>query len=138
MKNWLAVASAEHVRLGRKVGFMQVCHGKAAPLGRVKPGDGVVYYSPTVSFKGADKLQAFTAIGITKASEPYQVDQTPDFHPYRRDVQWLPAEETPIRPLLNQLTFTAGKTNWGYQLRFGLFEICQADMHLIARAMGAR
>lgn len=36
--NWIAVASAEHVRIGRAGGFMQVCHGKATPLRRVKPG----------------------------------------------------------------------------------------------------
>ena len=32
---------------------MQVCHGKAAPLQRIQPGDRVVYYSPTVSFRQA-------------------------------------------------------------------------------------
>ena len=36
MKNWIAVASAEHARRGRdgwqvEQGFMQVCHGKLAP-----------------------------------------------------------------------------------------------------------
>ncbi len=46
-KSWIAVASAEHVRLGRSQGFMQVCHGKAAPLRRITPGDAVAYYSPT-------------------------------------------------------------------------------------------
>lgn len=35
MKSWIAVASAEHVRSGRAQGFMQVCHGKAAPLRRL-------------------------------------------------------------------------------------------------------
>lgn len=65
-KNWLAVVSAEHVRRERELGFMQVCHGKAAPLRRVHPDDGVVYYSPTVSFRGKDKLQCFTAIGVVK------------------------------------------------------------------------
>jgi len=64
MKNWVAVASAEHVRLGQKAGFMQICHGKAAPLRRIRPGDVVAYYSPTYTFMGPDKLQAFTAIGI--------------------------------------------------------------------------
>ena len=32
---WIAVASAEHVRRGRGDGFMQVTHGKAAPLKRL-------------------------------------------------------------------------------------------------------
>lgn len=49
-KNWLAVASAEHARLGRQNSFMQVCHGKAAPLRRIKPEDSVVYYSPNVTW----------------------------------------------------------------------------------------
>ena len=30
--NWVAVASAEHVAIGRAQGFMQVGHGKGAPL----------------------------------------------------------------------------------------------------------
>jgi len=65
-KNWIAVASAEHVRLGRSQGFMQVSHGKAAPLRRIRSGDRVVFYSPTEAFRGKDRLRAFTAIGIVK------------------------------------------------------------------------
>ena len=66
MPNWIAVASAEHVQKGRFSGFMQVCHGKGAPLRRMKPNDWVVYYSPNVTFGGKDKLQSFTAIGQIK------------------------------------------------------------------------
>ena len=137
-KNWIAVASAEHVRLGRKKGFMQVCHGKAAPLKRIHPGDGVVYYSPTAMFRGKDKLQSFTAIGIVKDGVPYEADMGGGFQPFRRDVDWCAAEEAPIKPLLDRLEFTSAKSNWGYQLRFGLFEIGEHDMALIADAMGAR
>jgi hypothetical protein len=72
--HWIAVASAEHVRRGRREGFVQVSHGKAAPLKRIKPGDRVVYYSPTVTLGGKDKLQAFTAIGVVKEGEPYVFD----------------------------------------------------------------
>ncbi len=49
---WIAVACAEHVRRGREGGFMQVCHGKAVPLRRIQPGDGVAYYSPTRELGG--------------------------------------------------------------------------------------
>jgi len=117
---------------------MQVCHGKAAPLRRIKSGDLVVYYSPTITFHGEDKLQAFTAIGIAKAVEPYQADMGGGFCPYRRDVAWLPSEEASIRTLLDRLDFTRAKKSWGYQLRFGLFEISEPDMRAIAHAMGAR
>ncbi|RVA52598.1 EVE domain-containing protein [Mesorhizobium sp. M7A.F.Ca.US.001.01.1.1] len=134
---WIAVASAEHVRRGRTAGFMQVNHGKAAPLRRVKPGDGVVYYSPTTVLGDKDGLQAFTAIGIVREGEPYQGDMGADFTPFRRDVAWAKAEEAPIKPLLDRLDFTVAKSNWGYQLRFGLFEIGDHDFRVIAEAMGA-
>ena len=133
--NWVAVASAEHVRLGRREGFMQVCHGNAAPLRRIAAGERVVYYSPTVTFGGKDRLQAFTAIGVVKDRAPYQADMGNGFCPFRCDVRWLDADEAPIRLLLDDLEFTAGKSNWGYQFRFGLFSICAADMDRIAVAM---
>jgi hypothetical protein len=134
---WIVVASAEHVRRGRAAGFMQVSHGKAAPLKRIKPGDRVAYYSPAVTLGGKDRLQAFTAIGTVKDGEPYVFDMGKGFKPYRRDVDWAKAEEALIRPLLDALSFTAGKPNWGYQLPFGLFPVSAADFSLIAKAMGA-
>ena len=133
---WIAVASAEHARRG-KAGCMQVNHGKEAPLRRVHPGDGVAYYSPTVTFGGKDKLQAFTMIGRVKPGDIY-AGEMGGWTAHRRDVAWVEAEDAPIAPLLEDLDFTQGKTNWGYQLRFGLFEISQHDFELIARAMGAR
>ena len=135
-KNWVAVASAEHVRIGRSKGFMQVSHGKAAPLRRIHPGDGVVYYSPTNALGGKDKLQSFTAIGIVNDGVPYQVDMGGGFCPFCRDVDWRTAEEAPIKPLIGSLQFTAARSNWGFQLRFGLFEISEHDMAMIATAMG--
>jgi EVE domain len=133
-KNWISVASAEHVRIGRTSGFMQVSHGKAAPLRRISPGDRIAYYSPSEAFGGKDRLQAFTAIGVVKRGEPYQVDMGGGFRPYRRDVLWSEVVETPIRSLLGLLSFTRDKANWGYQLRFGLFEITEEDMRVIRQA----
>ena len=137
IRNWIAVASASHARIGRDKGFMQVCHGKAAPLKRITAGDRVAYYSPSAAFHGNDRLQSFTAIGTVRNDIPYHVDTGGDFHPFRRDVDWIAAEEAPIKPLLERLEFASGKPNWGYQLRFGLFEISARDMSTIASAMGA-
>ncbi|MBH1962730.1 MAG: EVE domain-containing protein [Comamonadaceae bacterium] len=136
-QNWIAVASAEHVRLGRAQGFMQVCHGKAAPLRRMHAGDRVAYYSPSTTFRGKDRLQAFTAIGQVRAEAPYAVDMGGGFCPFRRNVDWLVAREAPIQPLVEQLDFSAGRRNWGYPLRFGLFGVSAGDMDRIAQAMGA-
>jgi hypothetical protein len=135
---WLAVASADHARRGRALGIMQVCHGKGGPLRRIRPGDGVVYYSPTVSFGGKDRLQAFTAIGVAENDRTYQVDMGQGFHPFRRDVTYVEAQEAPILPLLDRLELTRGKRNWGYPFKFGLVEIAKGDFETIAAAMAAK
>ena len=123
------------MRSGRAQGFMQVCHGKVAPLWRLKSNDWVVYYSPRVMFGGKDKLQSFTAIGQIKEKEPYQVDMGNGICPSWRDVRWFESEEAAIIPLLNQLDFTKNKRNWGYQFHFGLLEISEHDMQQISMAM---
>lgn len=139
-RNWLAVAAAEHVEIGRNQGFMQVSHGKATPLRRVQPGDRIVYYSPnriyspSHAIRGKDRLQAFTAIGTVKPGKPYQTDMGFGFKPFRREVAWHEAEATPLALLKEKLTFTQ-EENWGYRLRQGLIEISDDDMALIAEAM---
>lgn len=133
-KSWLAVACAQHVRRGREGGFMQVNHGKLAPLKRMQAGDGVVYYSPSVEMGQKDGFQSFTAIGHVRAGEPYQGVMSDSFKPFRRDVDWLPAQEQPIRPVVDRLDFTRDK-NWGYALRFGLIELSQADFDILLQTM---
>jgi hypothetical protein len=135
-KSWIAVACAQHVRIGRSHGFMQVCHGKAAPLRRLSPGDRVAYYSPTESLRGKDRLQAFTAIGVVAPGVPCQADMS-GVRTFRRSVLWSEAIETLVRPLLGCLSFARDNRNWGYQLRFGLFRIEDEDMQIIASAMRA-
>jgi hypothetical protein len=137
-RNWLGLASADHIRRGRANGFMQLGHGKRAPLMRVKPGDCIVYYSPVTTYGSKDKLQSFTAIGVVKAGEPYEATMGEGFRAFRRDVAWKKARETPIAGLLDKLELTKGKVNWGYQLRFGLIELTAHDINAIARAMGVK
>lgn len=140
IRNWLAVASAEHVEIGRTAGFMQVSHGKASPLRRIQPGDRIVYYSPNRHYtpshavRGKDQLQSFTAIGTVKPGTPYQADMGFGFRPYRRDVAWHEAEAAPLAAVKDVLAFTQDK-NWGYRLRQGVVEISDADMTIIADAM---
>ena len=133
--NWIVVAAADHVQWGLSGGFMQAGHGKAAPLRRLRPGDRVACYSPTAKFRGEDKLQSFTAIGTVKTGDPYQVQMEDGFAPFRRDVDWAAARKAPIQPLLDTLDFTAGRRNWGYRFRAGLFPVTDHDMAEIATAM---
>jgi hypothetical protein len=137
-KHWIVVASAEHVRRGLTGGFIQISHGKEAPLRRLGRGDGVVCYSPTERLGGKDRLQAFTAIGFVKDDKIYAVDMAPDFRPFRRDVAFCNSEPAPIAPLLDALALTRGNRHWGAKFRFGLVEITRNDFTNIANAMRAQ
>jgi hypothetical protein len=137
-RNWIIVASEEHVARGRAGGFVQVGHGKEAPLRRLAAGDGAVCYSPTKTLGGKDRVQAFTGIGIVKDQRIYQVDMGNGFHPFRRDVNFVAAEAASILPLLDALDLTRGKHNWGFPFRRGLVEISERDFGAIAAAMRAR
>jgi EVE domain len=139
-RHWIAVASAEHALRGRDhapLGFMQVCHGKCAPLKRLRAGDVVAYYAPARTMGGKDKLQSFVSIGVVQPGEPYPFDLGGGFVPHRRDVRYVSAQFSAIAPLLDQLDFVDDRQRWGYKFRFGLFEVSAADMLRIARAMQA-
>lgn len=138
--NWIAVACADHARRGCALpqqGFMQVCHGKCAPLKRVQPGDRVAYYAPTVTMGGKDRLQSFVSIGLVQPGVPYAFDMGGGFVPFRRDVVYVSAQVAPINPLLDRFEFVEDRARWGYKFRFGLFAVSDADMRLIAHAMEA-
>ena len=139
-RNWIAVACAQHARRGCATpgaGYMQVCHGKVAPLQRIRPGDRVAYYAPTVTMGGKEKLQAFVSIGIVLPGAPYAFDMGGGFVPSRRDVAYVPACEASIAPLLDDFEFVDDRQRWGSKFRFGLFAISDHDMRLIAQAMEA-
>lgn len=139
-RNWIAVASAQHARRGCATpgaGYMQVCHGKAAPLKRIQPGDRVAYYAPTVTMGGKDRLQAFVSIGLVLPGAHYAFDMGGGFVPFRKDVAYVPAREAPIAPLLDDFEFVDDRSHWGSKFRFGLFSVSEHDMRLIAQAMEA-
>lgn len=138
MKYWIGVASRDHVMTGVAGGFCQLSHGKHAPVARLQPGDRIAYYSPRAEMNAGAPVQAFTAIGEIKPGEPYEGIMGGGFRPIRRDVDFFTANEAPIRPLLDKLSFTRGRKSWGYLFRRGVFEISADDYGVIAEAMGAR
>jgi EVE domain len=132
---WLGVVSREHVRRGVQLGIAQVNHGRRAPLQRMQPGDGLVYYSPRERIRDGAEVKAFTAIGTIDDSEPWQADEG-DFQPWRRAVTYdTTAREAPVRGLPLELT---SAPDWGVRLRGGLLELSRHDFDLIADAMTGR
>ena len=132
---WVIVASKNHVQNGVKWGIAQANHGKAAPLRRMQPGDGILYYSPKLEFEGNEKLQAFTAIGQVTGETVYQFDMGGGFIPYRRDVKYFDCQDVSILALIPAMSFIENKQSWGYHFRFGFFEIPKTDFDLISSKM---
>jgi len=81
----IALVSRSHVHVDVKGGFIQLNHGKKAPLQKLPAADGLIMYSPLTSYPDGEMLQSFTAIGILASGEIYQAEMTPEFKPYRVD-----------------------------------------------------
>jgi hypothetical protein len=132
---WIGVVSKDHVERATAGGFAQVNHGKAGPLERMRAGDGFAFYSPRTSYPDGAPVQAFTAIGRVRTGTVYQAAMADGFRPFRLDVDFLPAAEAPVKPLLPELSFIRSKTHWGAAFRFGVVRVPEADFALIAAAM---
>ena len=134
-KYWIAVVSKDHAMRGKTGGFMQVCHGKEAPLKRIKPDDWLIVYSPKQAMDGDVKCQSFTAIGRATDNAVYPFQMSPNFVPFRRNIKFLDCTEISILPLISELDFIENKTRWGYPFLFGFFEIKEHDFNLIMSKM---
>lgn len=117
---WVGVVSKEHVLRGIEGGFCQVCHGKKAPLNRMKKGDYLLYYSPKYQLNGQEKLQAFTAVGKILDDTAYQVEMFEDFFPFRRDVSYY----QPVKDChIEQVRTHPEWRQYASQIRYGHFEV---------------
>lgn len=132
---WIGVVSASHVKYGELGGFAQLCHGKSAPLRKMRAGDWLIYYSPRTDMTNGAPLQAFTAIGEVADDKVYEYQMSESFVPFRRNIRYISCRKVPIRGLLEQLSFTRGEQKWGYSFRFGHFEISREDFLSISSAM---
>lgn len=139
VKFWISVVSKEHALRGIENGIMQACHGKAAPLKRMKKEDYVLFYCPKEMFLGKDKYQKFVGVGTVATGEVYQFSMSEDFHPYRIDIKYIENAanfEAPVLPLINSLSFIKDKKHWGAAFRFGHLQIPEEDFLHITSAMG--
>ena len=134
-KYWIAVVSKDHVENGIDLEIMQVCHGKKAPLKRIKKGDYILFYSSKRVLGDKIPYQKFTAIARAIDDEIYQIKMFDDFEPFRRKVEFFKCKETEIRPLIDDLEFIQNKKRWGFPFRYGLLQISERDFNLISSKM---
>lgn len=138
MAFWIGIAARDHVMKGVAGGFAQLGHGREAAVRRLHKDDWLVYYAPRTALKGGKVVQGFVALGQVRSAEPYQVQVSKDFSPFRIDVEYYPCRDAPIRPLLAQLKLTRERGNkWGMALRRSLVRSDVDDFRLIAHAMDA-
>ncbi|MGL5626625.1 MAG: EVE domain-containing protein [Candidatus Rhabdochlamydia sp.] len=111
-KYWVGTVSKEHVFVGVKGGFCQVCHGKKDPLARMKKGDWLVYYSPKEAFEANKPCQKFTTIREIADEDVYKFKMSDEVISFRKNITYLnDIKEQSIRPLLDKLSFTQSITN---------------------------
>lgn len=133
---WIGVVSLDHVLRAVEGGFVQLNHGKAAPLERMRPGDGFAFYSPRAAYPDGAPLQQFTAIGRVRDAPLERADGWDDEPVFRRPVEFLPAHAADVRPLIDALSFIHSKKHWGAAFRFGFLSVPEQDFERIAQAMG--
>lgn len=133
---WIGVVSEQHVLKGAAGGFAQLCHGKKAPLAKMKEGDWLIYYSPRDAYPDGKLLRSFTAIGKVKSGNIYPYQMAPNFIPYRLDIDYYPCHKIGFYDIKSKLEFVQETKHLGFLFRRGHFEISKKDFLAIAQAMG--
>jgi hypothetical protein len=132
---WIVVMDKLHADAAVAGGYLEVSHGKSAPLERMSAGDGIACYSPRHDGPDGPPLQAFTALGRVDGAP---ITQSRDAHqPFRRGMAWTTVRCAPIRPLLADLGFIRNKSHWGAAFRFGYVRVPGEDFARIAAALQA-
>ena len=132
---WINTVSLDHVEAAAEGGFTQADHGARTRLGRPRPGDEMIFYSPRTSLQKGTPVQQFTAWATITGDAPYQVIVTDDFRPWRLAATFHPCTPVNARLLIDQLSFIHDATHWGLPFRRGLFTIPQNDFAKICARM---
>jgi len=130
MKHWIAVISLEHAQIAATSGFLQVCHGKAAPLKATRAGDEFFIYCPKTRMKDGKSLKQIAFRGHFKDDRVYQVEQFPGFHPWRKDVCFDGQFQALALLSVEGMELTRNP-HWGMLARRGFFEISAHDAALL-------
>jgi hypothetical protein len=135
---FVVVASRGRVAAAAAGGYVEISQGRASPLGRLREGDLVVFYSPRETDPGGSAVQPFTAIAEVAAGPAFEGEPRHESaeRPLRRGAHYWPTGHAPIRPLLEALDFIRDKKHWGVSLRHGFVQMSAADFRHIAQAMG--
>jgi predicted RNA-binding protein len=63
------------------------------------------------------------------------VELSPELKSFRRKVNFRKVKETPLRPLIQHLSFIRNKKHWGFIFKLNLIQIPKEDFDIISEAM---
>ncbi|WP_242640323.1 EVE domain-containing protein [Rhodococcoides fascians] len=132
---WINTVSLDHVEAATEGSFTQADHGARTRLGRPRPGDEMIFYSPRTSLHKGTPVRQFTAWATITGDEPYRVDITENFRPWRLAATFHPCTPVDARPLVDRLSFIPDAAQWGLPFRRGLFTIPREDFSMICARM---
>ncbi|MEG0286308.1 MAG: EVE domain-containing protein [Vagococcus sp.] len=133
---WIGVVSLNHINKGIESSFIQLCHGKESPLKRMSEDDVIIIYSPKIDLYSKDKYQCFSAIGRLVDNKITQVEMASDFHPFRRNVDFIEnIKPVSIHGIKDSLEFIEDQRYYGAKFRYGHFEISKEDAMRIWKKM---
>ncbi len=131
---FVAVAARDAIDAAVTGGYVEINHGRAAPLARMRDGDALVWYAPRVCERG-EAVQAFCALAFVNGDTAGSGDENAPAI-CRRAARYVAAQPAPIRPLIDVLDFIRDKRHWGIALRYGFVQISAQDFVRIAHSMG--
>jgi hypothetical protein len=109
--------------------------GLEAHLDRMQKDDMIIFYSPRALPDATEKLQTFTGLGQIADDIIYRVELSPELKSFRRKVNFRKVKETPLRPLIQHLSFIRNKKHWGFIFKLNLIQIPKEDFDIISEAM---
>ena len=135
---WIGVASSDHVALAVAGGFIQLNHGKAGPLERMRVGDGFACYSPRTAYPDGESRAGVHRARRVTGDAIVQVDRAEASCRFDGTSSSCVASPAPIRPLIDALSFIRSKLHWGAAFRFGHLRVPADDFARIVARDGPR
>jgi len=140
--------SEDNFEISKQHNLIAMRESKKTDIDKMKVGDVVVFYIPkkaidSSSSNEASKIQTFQ--GIAKiTSETFSSDEPiwrtldNDTFPHRKKIEFIDtALNTPIRPLIERLSFVTNTAWWALPLRRGYVEINRTDLDVIRESASA-
>lgn len=130
------MVSLDHVEYAVENGVCAFSKGQKAAIVKLSEGDRFAFYSPKTGFMSGDAVQCFTGLGTVIDSTPVE-RRWQDVDIWTAQAAYAKITQTPVRPMLEKLSFVTNPAKWGMAFRRGQFEINEADFTLIETTMKA-